>query len=125
MKFNLSGKEVAEFQGALMFSASEEEASGIIDEYAQRLVERTPSEEDQGGIRFGLDTARGLLRGLKPVSKEVYRERLGHCASCEHVRVLAASPKKPDARVLQCGLCLCIMNAKAMVIGGKCPDGRF
>jgi hypothetical protein len=125
MKFNLSGKEVAEFQGSMML-ASEDEVPAIIEDYAERLVQRAAPEDTHGpGLPFGRETARSLLGSLKPVSKEVYSERLSCCSKCEHVKVLKSSHDVTRPGVYQCGLCLCIMNAKAMVIGGKCPDGRF
>jgi hypothetical protein len=124
VKLSLSPKEVVEFQGSLMI-ASEDQASSVVDDYAQRLVDRSePAGTDEPRQRLTLDSARSLMRSLKPVSSEVYCARIDCCAKCEHVRVISGEAGSRRA-VYQCGKCRCIMNAKAMLASSKCPDGRF
>lgn len=125
MKFYLPTTEIAAFHTKLRAAAADE-TDGIVDDYAQLLVDRTTLGETDGpGLPFGLDAARAMIRSISPVDRATFQARISCCKNCDHVKILAGNEAAGGTALYQCGLCQCVMNAKAMLRGSKCPDGRF
>ncbi len=123
----LSQQDMRAFQREIA-EVSEEQAEGVVARYAERLIERaaqTPETNARSLARLGLEGAKAFIRGLRPASSTTYARRIATCKSCPHVRVLAGSQDPSEAAIYQCRLCNCVMNAKARLVGGTCPDNRF
>ena len=60
--------------------------------------------------RFGREFTHFVKEGMPVVSKPQYRERIETCNTCEH------------RKGSKCGLCGCIIAAKARMETSKCPD---
>ena len=54
------------------------------------------------------------MRGIRLVSGEKYLERLNICVSCE--KFLSGST---------CGACGCVMQVRARLADGRCPDKKW
>ena len=126
MKFNFS---VTEFQDRARQTESEAGATdGLIETFADRLlqpVEGETPEEQRERREFDRGAAIELVRGLLPVSQEVFLDRMKTCLSCEHVRIIAGRNEGSTVKIIQCTSCNCVMNAKARFRSSACPLGKF
>jgi hypothetical protein len=122
-RHELSSDELKVVESAL--AQSEEEAEAILDQVADAVVQRSSEPSTATGRAKELVS---YFHSLRPVPKAVFLSRIRICLSCEHARQLLRSGKEGDegkSMILQCGQCNCIMNAKARIVGGRCPIGKF
>lgn len=122
MCMKISADELSAFQASLIGLDTQEQSSAV-DAFALKLVEAqdVAGSTGDGDGRTPLDIAKAIARSVLPVSDDVYDARLRACSLCEHARHLRTG----RAAVIQCGLCKCLMNVKARLRGGACPEGRF
>lgn len=123
MKFNFS---VSAFQDEVR-DLDDRAADQVVEAYTDRLL--TPGEEEtveerRERLSFSRGIALDLVRGLLPVSKEVFIARMHTCMDCEKVRIIAGG-EQTKLKIIQCTECSCVMNAKARFRSSACPLGKF
>ncbi len=115
--------KVAEFHSAWDAAEKDGDVERVLDTLADELAPSSPSTSPSSRPPL-IAELRQTLRHLRPVSKEVFAERIKQCLDCEHSRQLAVGDDN-RRRIVQCGQCGCVMNIKARMLSGACPLGKF